>query len=188
MQRTRSRKRYNQATAMERLSKNERINSSNNGVEGLSESDRLGAEVRGLAMAARNANAAISMLEIVEGATGEIVSMLQRMHELAAHAASDSYSLGDLTEVDTEFGTLLIEIQWIAENTFWNTMVPLNGHDIRTPAATSATTGPPCPGQAPFCCALAPFRPRAQHPPRDTRVCCDMAPNTGRRKRQLRHK
>ena len=139
MQRTRSRKRYNQATAMERLSRNVRINASNNDVEGLSESARLGAEVRGLAMAARNANDAISTLEIVEGATGEIVSMLQRMHELAAHAASDSYSLGDLTEVDTEFGALLIEIQWIAENTFWNTMAPLNGHDVRTPAATSAT-------------------------------------------------
>lgn len=124
---------------MERLSKNVRINSSNNGVEGLSESDRLGAEVRGLAMAARNANDAISMLEIVEGATGEIVRMLQRMHELAAHAASDRYSFGDLKEADTEFGALLIEIQWIAENTFWNTVAPLNGHDIRTPAATSAT-------------------------------------------------
>jgi flagellin len=125
---------------MERLSKNVRINSSNNGAEGLSEPARLGAEVRGLAMAARNANDAISMLEIVEGATGEIVSMLQRMHELAAHVASDSYSLEDLMEVDTEFGELLIDIQWIAETTFWNTMAPLNGHDIRTPAATSATT------------------------------------------------
>ena len=116
-------------TAMERLSTGLRINSAKDDAAGLAISTRMKAEVSGLEMAAKNANDAISMLEVAEGATLEISNMLIRMRELAVQSASGTYSDNDRGALDLEFGALMSEIERIATNTTWNTMSILNGDD-----------------------------------------------------------
>ena len=114
-------------TAMERLSTGLRINSAKDDAAGLAIASRMSAEVSGLEMAAKNANDAISMLEVAEGATLEISNMLIRMRELAVQSASGTYSDTDRDALDLEFGALMAEIDRIAKNTTWNTMSILDG-------------------------------------------------------------
>jgi len=129
-----------QETAMERLSTGLRINSAGDDAAGLAISERMQAEVSGLKMATRNANDAISMLETAEGATIEIVEMLQRMRELSVQAATDTYSLTDRLALDLEFGQLMAEIQSISTNTTWNTMTVLDGDNPAVLANVATTT------------------------------------------------
>ena len=125
-----------QETAMERLSTGKRINSAGDDAAGLAISERMRAEVSGLKIATRNANDAISMLETAEGASVEIVEMLQRMRELAVQAATDTNSATDRAALDLEFGQLMQEMISIASNTTWNTMTVMNGG---APGATDLT-------------------------------------------------
>lgn len=124
----------NMSTAMERLSTGLRINSAKDDAAGLAISSRMKAVVSGLTMASKNANDAISMLEVAEGATLEISNMLVRMRELAVQSASGTYSDTDRDALDLEFGALIAEIDRIAKNTTWNTMTILNGDDDYTAA------------------------------------------------------
>ena len=126
-----------QSTAMERLSTGLRINSAGDDAAGLAISERMAAEVSGLKMANRNAQDAISMLETAEGASVEIVSMLQRMRELALQASTDTNSATDRVALDLEFGQLMNEIVSIASQTTWNTMTIMNGG---APGAADLTT------------------------------------------------
>jgi flagellin len=116
-----------QETAMERLSTGLRINSAGDDAAGLAISERMSAEVSGLKMANRNANDAISMLETAEGASVEIMSILQRMRELALQSATDTNSSTDRQALDLEFGQMFDEMQSIASQTTWNTMTIMNG-------------------------------------------------------------
>lgn len=127
------------STAMERLSTGQRINSAKDDAAGLAISSRMKAVVSGLTMASKNANDAISMLEVAEGATLEISNMLIRMRELAVQSASGTYSDTDRDALDLEFGALMAEIDRIAKNTTWNTMSILNGDDVYTAAAEATT-------------------------------------------------
>ncbi|MDG2141420.1 MAG: hypothetical protein P8K27_07975, partial [Gammaproteobacteria bacterium] len=129
-----------QETAMERLSTGLRINSAGDDAAGLAISERMQAEVSGLKMATRNANDAISMLETAEGATIEIVEMLQRMRELSVQAATDTYALTDRLALDLEFGQLMAEIVSISENTTWNTMTVLDGDNPAGIVSVQSTT------------------------------------------------
>ena len=126
-------------TAMERLSTGLRINSAKDDAAGLAISTRMKSEVSGLEMAAKNANDAISMLEVAEGATLEISNMLNRMRELAVQSASGTYSDNDRGALDLEFGALMSEIDRIAKNTTWNKMSILNGDDVLTASAANTT-------------------------------------------------
>ena len=126
-------------TAMERLSTGLRINSAKDDAAGLAISARMKAVVSGLTMASKNANDAISMIEVAEGATLEISNMLIRMRELAVQSASGTYSDTDRDALDLEFGALLEEIDRIAKNTSWNTMTILDGDDVYTAAAKPVT-------------------------------------------------
>jgi len=128
-------------TSMERLSTGLRINSAKDDAAGLAISARMTGQVRGLEQAARNANDAISMLQVAEGATQEISNMLIRMRELAVQAANGTYSATDRDALNLEFGELMSEIDRIAKNTQWNGMSILDGdgqHD-ETTADTSVT-------------------------------------------------
>jgi flagellin len=89
-------------------------------------------------MASKNANDAISMLEVAEGATLEISNMLIRMRELAVQSASGTYSDTDRKALDLEFTALLTEIDRVAKNTTWNTMSVLNGADSAGAAVYTA--------------------------------------------------
>ena len=127
------------STSMERLSTGLRINSAKDDAAGLAISSRMKAAVSGLEMAAKNANDAISMLEVAEGATLEISNMLIRMRELAVQSASGTYSATDRDAMDLEFGALLSEIDRVAKNTTWNTMSILNGDDVYTAAGVATS-------------------------------------------------
>ena len=127
------------STAMERLSTGMRINSAKDDAAGLAIASRMGAMVSGLEMASKNANDAISMLEVAEGATLEISNMLIRMRELSVQSASGTYSDTDRAALDLEFGALMSEIDRIAKNTTWNTMSILNGGNDANNATTTKT-------------------------------------------------
>jgi flagellin len=130
------------STAMERLSTGLRINSARDDAAGLAISSRMKAVVSGLTMASKNANDAISMLEVAEGATLEIGNMLVRMRELAVQSSSGTYSDTDRDALDLEFGALMSEIDRIAKNTTWNTMTILDGGDdpVDTTASVSKSS------------------------------------------------
>jgi len=113
--------------AMERLSTGKRINSAQDDAAGLAISDRMGAQISGLDQAVRNANDAVSMIQVVEGATKEISQMLTRMRELAVQSGTGTTSAADRTYLNSEFVALREEIDRIADNTQWNGQNILDG-------------------------------------------------------------
>lgn len=114
------------ANSMERLSTGLRINSAGDDAAGHAISSRMAAEIAGLDMGVRNANDAISMIQVMDGATKEITDMLVRMKELATQAASETYSDSDRDNLDLEYQALEAEITRIQENTKWNGMALLD--------------------------------------------------------------
>jgi len=125
--------------AMERLSTGKRINSAQDDAAGLAISDRMGAQISGLDQASRNANDAISMIQVAEGATKEISLMLTRMRDLAVQGASGTYSATDRDALDLEFQALIEEITRIAKNTEWNGSTILDGDSTYTSNSVKAS-------------------------------------------------
>ena len=122
---------------MEQLSTGKRINSASDDAAGMAISSKMTAQIRGLNMAVRNANDAISMIQTAEGSLNEVSNMLQRMRELAVQASNGTYSSTDRTALDTEFTALEDEITRISDKTTWNS-VALTGADA---SATSFQVG-----------------------------------------------
>jgi len=83
-------------TAMERLSTGKRINNSGDDAAGLAVASSMKAQVKGLEQAARNVADGISMVQTIESAGNEIMTILVRMKELAVQAASETYQTSDL--------------------------------------------------------------------------------------------
>ena len=80
------------STAMERLSTGKKINSAADDAAGFAIAESMTAQIRGLSMAAKNANDAQSLLSVVENATNDVTDILQRVRELAVQAQSDTNS------------------------------------------------------------------------------------------------
>ena len=114
-------------STMERLSTGLRINSAKDDAAGLAISSKMTSQIRGLDQAVRNANDAISMIQVAEGAMKEVTNMFQRMRELAIQAISDSNTSNDRAALNNEYKQLSAEIQRIAENTQWNGTNILDG-------------------------------------------------------------
>lgn len=108
------------ASAMQRLSSGLRVNSAKDDAAGLAISERMGAQVRGMNVAIRNANDGISMAQTAESAMQAITDNLQRMRELAVQAANGVYSSGDRASLDTEFQQLNQEIARVVSGTQFN--------------------------------------------------------------------
>ena len=107
-------------STMERLSTGLRINSAKDDAAGLAISSKMTSQINGLNQAVRNANDAIGMIQVEEGAMKEVSNMLQRMRELAVQAISDSNTSSDRTALDAEFTQLASEVQRVGSNTQWN--------------------------------------------------------------------
>jgi len=107
-------------TAMERLSSGKRINSAMEDAAGLTIAHSLETKIKSLEVAARNANDAISLIHLAEGAMDAVSAMLVRMRELATQALNGTYSETDRGNLDKEFIQLKAEITRIAENTYFN--------------------------------------------------------------------
>jgi flagellin len=105
---------------MEQLSTGKRINSAADDAAGLAIANKMTSQIRGLNQAVRNANDAISMVQVAEGSLGEVTNMLQRMRELAVQASNGTYSTTDRASLDTEYSALESEITRISTKTTWN--------------------------------------------------------------------
>ncbi|MDP3107084.1 flagellin [Hydrogenophaga sp.] len=115
------------ATSMQRLSSGLRVNSAKDDAAGLAISERMSAQVRGLNVAARNANDGISLAQTAEGSLGKVGDMLQRMRELAVQSANATNSDSDRDALQAEVGQLKQEIQRVADTTQFNGTKLLNG-------------------------------------------------------------
>ena len=113
--------------AIQRLSTGMRINSAKDDAAGLAISQRMTADVRGLAVAMRNANDGISMAQTAEGAMGEVTNMLQRMRELAVQAANGTIGATDRAALNAEVKQLVGEIDNIGQRTNFNGIRLLDG-------------------------------------------------------------
>jgi flagellin len=115
------------SVAMERLSTGLRINSASDDAAGLAIATKMTSQIRGLDAAARNANDAISMIQVADGAASEITDMLQRMRELTVQSSNGVNSTADRANLDQEFVQLAQAIDKIAETTEFNGRKILNG-------------------------------------------------------------
>ena len=102
------------AQSVSRLSSGLRINSAKDDAAGLSISQIMTAQIRGLNQAVRNANDGISMLQTADGAMIEQTNMLQRMRELAVQSANGTYSASQRGYLQVEFEALSSQIGKIA--------------------------------------------------------------------------
>ncbi|MDR5659775.1 flagellin [Serpentinicella sp. ANB-PHB4] len=115
------------ARSMEKLSSGFRINRAGDDAAGLSISEKMRAQVRGLNQASRNAQDGISLIQTAEGALDETHSILQRMRELAVQSANDTNVTVDRQALQAEFDELVNEIDRIAEQTEFNTQTLMSG-------------------------------------------------------------
>ena len=106
--------------SLQRLSSGLRINSAKDDAAGLAISTRMGAQVRGLNQAARNANDGISLAQTAEGALQETTNLLQRMRELAVQSANDTNTTSDRASLNAEVTQLKAELDRIAQTTAFN--------------------------------------------------------------------
>ena len=117
----------NMTSTMERLSTGLRINSAKDDAAGLAISSKMTSQIRGLDQAVRNANDAISMIQVAEGAMKEVTNMFQRMRELEVQSISASNTSADRGALNNEYKQLSAEVSRIAENTQWNGTNILDG-------------------------------------------------------------
>jgi flagellin len=110
---------------MERLSSGYRINHAKDDAAGLAIANTLRAEIRSLKVAQQNAVEAISLLQVAEGAAGEIEQMIERLKELAAQAASSNTG-AERTKLDNEADRIMEEIDRIAADTKYNGVALMN--------------------------------------------------------------
>jgi len=113
--------------AMERLSTGRKINSAADDAAGFAIAESMTAQVRGLSMAAKNANDALGLLKVVENATNDVTDMLQRIRELAVQAQSGTNSPGDIANLQLEADALIDEITRVSEDTSYNGVAYLGG-------------------------------------------------------------
>ena len=118
---------YGMQKSIEKLSTGLRINRASDDAAGLSVSENLRAQVRGLGMADRNAQDGISAMQVAEGALNEVSAIIQRMRELSVESATDTLTDTDRGYLDEEFGQLNDEITRIASVTEFNGMKLLDG-------------------------------------------------------------
>ena len=117
----------NVAKNAEKLSSGYRINRAGDDAAGLAISEKMRSQIRGLNMATKNSQDAISLVQTAEGALQETHSMLQRMNELAVQAATGTNEDLDRTALAKEFEQLKREINDVAEQTNFNNMKILDG-------------------------------------------------------------
>jgi flagellin len=108
------------STSMQRLSTGLRINSAKDDSAGLAIAERMTSQVRGMAVASRNANDAISMAQTAEGALGKIGESLQRMRELSVQSSNSTNSSSDRANLDEEYQALSKEVSRVIEGTKFN--------------------------------------------------------------------
>lgn len=117
-----------QAKSTEKLSSGFRVNRAADDAAGLSISEKMRSQIRGLNKASSNAQDGVSLVQTAEGALNEAHSILQRMNELATQAANDTNTSVDRQAIKAEIDQLTSEIDRISSTTQFNTMNLLDGN------------------------------------------------------------
>jgi len=115
------------ANSTEKLASGYRVNRAADDAAGLSISEKMRGQIRGLNQASANAQDGQSLIQTAEGALNEIHSVIQRMRELTVQASNDTNVTGDRRAIALELQALSSEIDRIASQTEFNTMKLLNG-------------------------------------------------------------
>jgi flagellin len=113
--------------AIQRLSTGFRINSAADDAAGLAITDRMTAQIRGLNQAIRNANDGVSTLQTADSAFNEYTDLLQRIRELAVQSANDTNSSGDRQSLQAEVGSIIAELDRLANTVSFNNKKLLDG-------------------------------------------------------------
>jgi len=117
-----------QMNSMEKLSSGMRINKASDDAAGLSISEKMRGQIRGLEQGSRNAQDGISMMQTAEGALNETHDILQRMRELSVQAANGTNTADDRGEIQKEIAQLTEEVDRIANSTEFNSTKLLTGN------------------------------------------------------------
>jgi flagellin len=129
----------NAQKSIAKLSSGYRINSAADDAAGLAISEKMRAQIRGLTMASKNAQDAISLIQTAEGGMQEIDNMVQRIRELVVYAANDTqehnaYSTGDRQKIQDEINQLTQEIDSMSDRVEFNKKKVINGEVAGVPA------------------------------------------------------
>ena len=130
-----------QSKSTEKLSSGYRINRAADDAAGLSISEKMRKQIRGLSQASTNAQDGISCVQTAEGALTEVHSMLQRMNELAVQASNGTMSEDDRQNVQDEVDQLVSEIDRVSETTKFNETYLLKGDNTSNGNTKSLKTG-----------------------------------------------
>lgn len=116
-----------QAKSMEKLSSGQRINKAADDAAGLSISEKMRGQIRGLDQASRNAQDGISLIQTAEGALSEVSDILGRMKELSIQKANGTYNTEDTDNINLEMDALVDTVTNIKDNTKFNGKTVLDG-------------------------------------------------------------
>ena len=130
-----------QAKSSEKLSSGYKINRAGDDAAGLTISEKMRSQIRGLNKASDNAQDGISAIQSAEGALNETHSILQRMNELATQAANDTNTTSDRNAIKKEIDALTSEIDRIATTTQFNTQNLLDGKFVAKNLQVGALSG-----------------------------------------------
>ena len=130
-----------QAKSTEKLSSGYRINRAADDAAGLSISEKMRGQIRGLNQASTNAQDGISLIQTAEGALNETHSILQRMRELSVQSANGTETNDDREAIQDEISQLQDELDRIADTTEFNTMKLLDG-SLDGSSSSTSSAGP----------------------------------------------
>ena len=130
-----------QSKSTEKLSSGYRINRAADDAAGLSISEKMRGQIRGLNQASTNAQDGISLIQTAEGALNEAHSILQRMNELAVQGANDTNQSIDRDAINEELDALTTELDRISETTQFNKQNILNGDFTKKNIQVGANSG-----------------------------------------------
>ena len=128
-------------SAMDKLSSGKRINSAKDDAAGLAIATRMTADIKGFAVAIRNANDGISMAQTAEGGMGEVTNILQRMRELAVQSSNGTISDGNRKNLQAEMSQLVSQVDNIAKTTSFNGIKLLDGSSKNVQLQTGVNAG-----------------------------------------------
>jgi flagellin len=129
-----------QSSSLEKLSTGLRINRASDDAAGLSVSEQLRTQIKGLGRAKSNAQDGIALLQIAEGAANEQSAILQRMRELSIQSSNDTLTSTDRSYLDQEFTALVNEVDRISRTTQYNGQTLIDGGSTSFGGANSASS------------------------------------------------
>ncbi len=130
-----------QSDSAERLTSGLRINKAADDAAGLAVATGMTTQIRGTDQAIRNANDGIGLVQTLDGASEEVVNMMQRMRELTLQSMNGTYNMSNRVQMQAEFGQLQNEIQRIADTTKFNGMNIMNASSFSAGVVSASFAG-----------------------------------------------